>query len=153
MSAAPTHRKGSMPKNGGPMRQRVSHHGTKPTNVPGARMKNTSDPREAQKRRMGHPNDALAGAPQSPGAAPTARSEHAVAHREGDWAYCTFECPSPRCLPRSAVLVPFVALQSFSQSLCDEKGVGGLLQAPDLAVSQCPEMGESGLHPPPLLRN
>src|SRR5215469_17862072 len=48
--------------------------------------------------------------------------------------------------PRSAVLVPFVALQSFSQSLCDEKGVGGLLQAPDLAVSDCPEMGESGLH-------
>src|SRR5499425_428807 len=48
---------------------------------------------------------------------------------------------------------PFVALQSFSQSLCDEKGVAGLLQAPDLAVSQCPEMGESGLHPPPLLRN
>src|SRR5215471_5471106 len=44
------------------------------------------------------------------------------------------------------------ALQSFSQSLCDEKGVGGLLQAPDLAVSDCPEMGESGLHPPPLLR-
>jgi hypothetical protein len=37
--------------------------------------------------------------------------------------------------------------------LCDEKGVAGLLQAPDLAVSQCPEMGESGLHPPPLLRN
>src|SRR6516225_341498 len=48
---------------------------------------------------------------------------------------------------------PAVALQSFSQSLCDEKGVAGLLQAPDLAVSQCPEMGESGLHPPPLLRN
>src|SRR6516162_8038130 len=45
------------------------------------------------------------------------------------------------------------ALQSFSQSLCDEKGVGGLLQAPDLAVSQCPEMGESGLHLPPLLRS
>src|SRR5262249_17393766 len=44
-------------------------------------------------------------------------------------------------------------LQSFSQSLSDEKGVGGLLQAPDLAVSDCPEMGESGLHPPPLLRN
>src|SRR5262249_7991412 len=43
--------------------------------------------------------------------------------------------------------------QSFSQSLCDEKGVGGLLQAPDLGVSDCPEMGESGLHPPPLLRN
>src|SRR5262249_16244906 len=42
-------------------------------------------------------------------------------------------------------------LQSFSQSLCDEKGVGGLLQAPDLAISDCPEMGESGLHPPPLL--
>src|SRR5499427_9748055 len=41
----------------------------------------------------------------------------------------------------------------ISQSLCDEKGVGGLPQAPDLAVSQCPEMGESGLHPPPLLRN
>src|SRR6516225_8132852 len=60
---------------------------------------------------------------------------------------------SARCPPRSAVLVPFVALQSFSQSLCDEKGVGGLLQAPDLAVSQCPEMGESGLHPPALLRN
>src|SRR5215468_10800349 len=60
---------------------------------------------------------------------------------------------STRCPPRSAVLVRFVALQSFSQSLCDEKGVGGLLQAPDLAVSQCPEMGESGLHPPPLLRN
>src|SRR5215469_5971550 len=58
-----------------------------------------------------------------------------------------------RCPPRSAVLVPFVALQSFSQSLCEEKGVAGLLQAPDLAVSQCPEMGESGLHPPPLLRN
>src|SRR5262252_5741369 len=58
-----------------------------------------------------------------------------------------------RSPPRSAVLVPFVALQSFSQSLCDEKGVAGLLQAPDLAVSQCPEMGESGLHPPPLLRN
>src|SRR6516164_968384 len=61
-------------------------------------------------------------------------------------------CPGPAD-PRSAVLVPFVALQSFSQSLCDEKGVGGLLQAPDLPVSQCPEMGESGLHPPPLLRN
>jgi hypothetical protein len=37
-----------MPKNGGPMRQRVSHHGTKPKIVPGARMKNTSDPSEAQ---------------------------------------------------------------------------------------------------------
>src|SRR5215472_11114626 len=58
-----------------------------------------------------------------------------------------------RCPPRSAVLVPFVALQSFSQSSCDKKGVGGLLQAPDLAVSQCPGMGESGLHPPPLVRN
>src|SRR5215471_4643327 len=58
-----------------------------------------------------------------------------------------------RCPPRSAVLVRFVALQSFSQSLCDEKGVGGLLQAPDLAVSDCPEMGESGLQLPPLLRN
>src|SRR5215475_9268928 len=58
-----------------------------------------------------------------------------------------------RCPPRSAVIVPFVALQSFSQSLCDEKGVGGLLQAHDLAVSDCPEMGESGLHLPPLLRN
>src|ERR1700758_5690777 len=44
-------------------------------------------------------------------------------------------------------------LQSFSQSLCDEKGVAGLLQAPDLAASQCPEMGESGFQPPPLLRN
>src|SRR5215469_6047743 len=44
-------------------------------------------------------------------------------------------------------------LQSFSQSLCDEKGVAGLLQAPDLAVSDCPEMGKSGFHPPPLLRN
>src|SRR5262245_10336641 len=44
-------------------------------------------------------------------------------------------------------------LQSFSQSFCDEKGVGGLLQAHDLAVSDCPEMGESGLHLPPLLRN
>src|SRR5262249_48430950 len=55
MSAAPTHRKGSMPKNGGPMRQPVSHHGTKPVIVPGARMKNTSDPSEAQKRRMVHP--------------------------------------------------------------------------------------------------
>src|SRR5215469_2165887 len=44
-------------------------------------------------------------------------------------------------------------LQSFSQSLCDEKGVAGLLQAHDLAVSDCPEMGESGLHLPPLLRN
>src|SRR5262247_2913510 len=58
-----------------------------------------------------------------------------------------------RCPPRSAVLVPFVALQSFSQSLCDEKGVAGLLQARDLAVSDCPEMGESRLHLPPLLRN
>src|ERR1700751_6263481 len=44
-------------------------------------------------------------------------------------------------------------LQSFSQRLCDEKGVGGLLQAHDLAVSDCPEMGESGLHLPPLLRD
>src|SRR5262245_30475907 len=44
-------------------------------------------------------------------------------------------------------------LQSVSQSSCDEKGVGGLLQARDLAVSDCPEMGESGLQPPPLLRN
>src|SRR5215831_2166716 len=44
-------------------------------------------------------------------------------------------------------------LQSFSQSSCDEKGVGGLLQAHDLALSDCPEMGESGLHLPPLLRN
>src|SRR5215510_14450214 len=61
--------------------------------------------------------------------------------------------PHTRCLPHSAVLASFGGLQSFSQSLCDEKGVGGLLQAPDLAVSDCPEMGESGLHPPPLLRN
>src|SRR5262245_11134055 len=45
------------------------------------------------------------------------------------------------------------SIVSFSQSLCDEKSVGGLLQAPDLAVSDCPEMGESGLHPPPLLRD
>src|SRR5262249_9664642 len=44
-------------------------------------------------------------------------------------------------------------LHSFSQSSCDEKCVGGLLQARDLAVSDCPEMGESGLHPPPFLRN
>src|SRR5262245_8920270 len=44
-------------------------------------------------------------------------------------------------------------LQSVSQRPCDEKGVGGLRQAPDLAVSDGPEMGESGLHPPPLLRN
>src|SRR5215471_14491517 len=50
MSAAPTHRRASMPKNGGPMRQRVSHHGTKPAIVPGARMKNTSDPSDAQRR-------------------------------------------------------------------------------------------------------
>src|SRR5262249_36070960 len=57
MSAAPTHRKGSMPKNGGPMRQPVSHHGTKPKIVPGATMKNTSDPSEAQKRRMVIPNE------------------------------------------------------------------------------------------------
>src|SRR5262245_19961093 len=55
MSAAPTHRKGSMPKNGGPMRQPVSHQGTKPKIVPGATMKNTSDPSAAQKRRMVHP--------------------------------------------------------------------------------------------------
>src|SRR5262245_4538308 len=46
---------------------------------------------------------------------------------------------------------PPTSSKSFSQS--DEKGVGGLLQAPDLAVSDCPEMGESGLHAPPLLRN
>src|SRR5262249_25351789 len=46
-----------------------------------------------------------------------------------------------------------IGLKSFSQSLCDEKGVGGLLQAPNLAVSDCPEMGKSGLHPPPLLRD
>src|SRR5262245_11313508 len=46
-----------------------------------------------------------------------------------------------------------MTLQSFSQSLRDKKGVAGLLQAPDLAVSDCPEMGESGFHPPPLLRN
>jgi hypothetical protein len=39
------------------MRQRVSHHGTKPKIVPGARMKNTSDPSEAQKRRMVIPNE------------------------------------------------------------------------------------------------
>src|SRR5262249_31198487 len=57
-----------------------------------------------------------------------------------------------RCAAHSAVLAPFAA-QSFSQSLSDEKGVGGLLQAPDLTVSDCPEMGESGLHAPPLLRN
>src|SRR5262245_27121744 len=43
-------------------------------------------------------------------------------------------------------------LRSFSQSFCDEKGVTGLLQASYLAVSDCPEMGESGLHLPPLLR-
>src|SRR5262249_6401435 len=30
---------------------------------------------------------------------------------------------------------------------------GGLLQARDLAISDRPEMGESGLRPPPLLRN
>src|SRR5262245_41089535 len=57
MSAAPTHRKGSMPKNGGPMRQPVRNHGTKPKIVPGAMMKNTSDPSEAHKRRMVIPNE------------------------------------------------------------------------------------------------
>src|SRR5215470_1403299 len=67
-------------------------------------------------------------------------------------------CPGPADIilgVRPVQLYSFhsVALQSFSQSLCDEKGVAGLLQAPDLAVSQCPEMGESGLRPPPLLRN
>src|SRR5215469_9987432 len=55
--ATPTHRRASMPKTGGPTRQRVSHHGTKPATVPGARMKNTSDASEAQKRRMVHPHD------------------------------------------------------------------------------------------------
>src|SRR5262249_48553075 len=35
----------------------------------------------------------------------------------------------------------------------EEKGVGGLVQADGLAVSQCPEMGESDLHLPPVLRN
>src|SRR5262245_12341531 len=45
------------------------------------------------------------------------------------------------------------SLVSSSQSLCDENGVGGLLAAPDLAVSPCPEVGESGLYPPPLLRD
>src|SRR5262249_3558269 len=44
-------------------------------------------------------------------------------------------------------------LPSVSQRSWDEKGVGGLLQAGDLAVADCPEMGESGLQPPPLLRN
>src|SRR5262249_46997219 len=66
MSAAPTHRKGSMPKNGGPMRQPVSHHGTKPVIVPGARMKNTSDPSEAQKRRMVHPLGSRVSLPVTP---------------------------------------------------------------------------------------
>src|SRR5215468_4973153 len=68
--------------------------------------------------------------------------------------------PAPRTRgPHYSMSAPFSCtrsirgLQSFSQSLSDEKGVGGLLQAPDLAVSDCPEMGESGLHPPPLLRN
>src|SRR5215475_2639778 len=67
-------------------------------------------------------------------------------------------CPRPADIVldvRSVQLYSFhfVALHSLSQSLCDEKGVGGLLQAPDFAVSDCPEMGESGLHLPPLLRN
>src|SRR5215471_10105053 len=67
-------------------------------------------------------------------------------------------CPGPADIilgVRPVQLYSFhsVALRSFSQSLCNEKGVAGLLQAPDLAVSQCPEMGESGLRPPPLLRN
>src|SRR5215468_4610662 len=68
--------------------------------------------------------------------------------------------PAPRTRgPHYSMSAPFSCtrsirgLQSFSQCFCDEKGVGGLLQAPDLAVSDCPEMGESGLHPPPLLRN
>src|SRR5262249_28780121 len=55
MSAAPTHRKGSMPKNGGPKPPPGSPNGKKPKNIPGARMKNTSDPSDAQKRRMVHP--------------------------------------------------------------------------------------------------
>src|SRR5262249_52254709 len=67
-------------------------------------------------------------------------------------------CPGPADIildvrPVQPYPFHFVALQSLSQRLCDEKGVSGLLQAPDLAVSQRPEMGESGLHPPPLLRN
>src|SRR5262249_32638413 len=62
--------------------------------------------------------------------------------------------PSGRRRPRRALCTRSIrGLQSFSQSLCDEKGVGGLLQAHDLAVSDCPEMGESGLHLPPVLRN
>src|SRR5262249_20407609 len=43
-------------------------------------------------------------------------------------------------------------LHSFSQSSCDEKGVGGQLQPSDLTSPDCPEMGESGLPHPPLLR-
>src|SRR5215470_13128935 len=68
-------------------------------------------------------------------------------------------CCCDTCVQAYSMSAPFSCtrsirgLQSFPQSLCDEKGVGGLLQAPDLAVSDCPEMGESGLHPPPLLRN
>src|SRR5262249_14979667 len=66
-------------------------------------------------------------------------------------------CPGPADIildVRPVQLYSFHSwLQSFSQSLCDEKGVAGLLQARDLAVSDCPEMGESGLPPPPLLRN
>src|SRR5262245_53728895 len=61
--------------------------------------------------------------------------------------------PNIRAKLPAAECVSSYGLQSFSQSSCDEKGVAGLLQARDLAVSDCPEMSESGLHPPPLLRN
>src|SRR5262249_37738148 len=79
-----------------------------------------------------------------------------MADRIAPWINTT-GAPDPRT--SDSMSAPFSCtrsirgLQSFSQSLCDEKGVAGLLQARDLAISQCPEMGESSLHPLPLLRN
>src|SRR6266404_8353535 len=50
LSRPPRNRNGSQPLTGVSMRQRDIHHGTTPATVPGARTKNTADPRMANSR-------------------------------------------------------------------------------------------------------
>src|SRR5579864_3573846 len=50
MSRPPRNRNGSQPLIGVSMRQRDIHHGTRPATVPGARNKNTADPKMANSR-------------------------------------------------------------------------------------------------------
>src|SRR6516162_8382012 len=67
-------------------------------------------------------------------------------------------CPGPADIILDVRPVQLYSFHSWRSShflrACAMRRVSAVCcRPPDLAVAQCPEMGESGLHPPPLLRN